>query len=197
MTMYQLRVPEHVGLDGWLDEVGWAVWEELKEHSALEALDPHLFPRIREVLEALMAAHVTTYRSCGLWSYCQAGTTPSPWMPPEAFRPDDQRVQWYILEVAQGLDELVTEATDQISEVLFGLLGASLPRSVIEANVETGLQRGIGRYLYENPHCGEHPFCQGAMRVDPWRKELPSWTIEMFPHSTCPCPRSSGSPATE
>lgn len=186
MTMYQLRLPESLDLDQWLDEVSWAVWEQLSCHSLLEPMAPQVFVRIRELLHEVLEQHVTAYRSCGLWSYCQAGTTPSPWMPPEAFHPDEPRVRWYILKVDHGLDEVVAEATDRISELVFQVVGGSLPCGVFEPAVETALRRGIGRYLYENHHCGEQPFCDGALKVDPWNpKEMPPW-----------CPNSSGSRAT-
>lgn len=171
MTMYQLRLPEHLDLDAWLDEVSWLVWDELTRHTQLEPLDPQAFVRIREILEQMLEEHVNTYRSCGLWSYCQAGTTPSPWTSPTAYCPEHFRVQWYILEVQDGLDELVEQAADRITELLFCLLGGSLPHSVIEANLETALRASIGRYLYENPHCGVSAFCQGRVPLNPWRKD--------------------------
>lgn len=186
MIQYQLRLPASLDLERWLDEVSWCVWEELSRHASIEPMAPQLFVRIRELLQDVLKQHVTTYRSCGLWSYCQAGTTPSPWMPPAAFHPDEPRVRWYILKVKHGLDEVVAEATDRISELVFQVIVGSLPRGVMQPAIETALRRGIGRYLYESPHCGEQPFCDGALKVDPWNpKEMPPW-----------CPNSSGSRAT-
>lgn len=173
MIQYQLRLPERLDLDGWLDEVSWLVWEALSRHSPVEPLAPQVFVRIQEILREMLEHHVTTYRSCGRWSYCQAGTAPSPWMAPDDFHPDEPRVRWYILEVDQGLGEVVAEATDRLSELLFGVVGGTLPRGVMEPVIETALRRGIGRYLYENPHCGEQPFCGGALKVNPWEPKIP------------------------
>lgn len=170
MLTYQLRLPVSRRLDDWLDEVSWAVWSELIHHAALEPLGPHAFVRIREILRGIFEQTVTTYRSCGLWSYCRAGTGPSPWTPEVAYRPDAEDVQWYLLEMPHGLDGLVAEVTDRVGKFLTCLLDGLLPRSVMEATVETALRRGIGRYLYENHHCGTHPFCADRIPLNPWQE---------------------------
>jgi len=175
MLTYQLRLPVSRRLDDWLDEVSWAVWSELVHHPALEPLGPHAFVRIREILHDLFESRVTTYRSCGLWSYCRAGTSPSPWTLQETYRPDAEDVQWFLLEVPYGLEGLAEEAADRIGEFLACFLSGLLPRSVMEATVETALRRGIGRYLYENHHCGAHPFCAGRVPLNPWQP--PSKTV--------------------
>ncbi len=176
MPLYQLRLPASMDLEIWLDEVTWLVWDELLHHSQLEPLEPHAFVRIREILHNVIEGHLTTYRSCGRWSYCHAGTTPSPWMAETDYRPEELRVHWYILEVRESLEEIVAEATDRVSELITVLLGATLPRGVLDANIETALRRGLGRYLYENPHCGIGVFCDGALRLDPWsRQECSPW----------------------
>lgn len=169
MPTYQLRLPVARRLDDWLDEVSWALWDELVHHTALEPLGPHAFVRFQEILRDLFERTVTTYRSCGLWSYCRTGTGPSPWTPPDADRPEAADAQWFLLEVPQGLDGLVAEATDQVGEFLACFLSGSLSRSVIAGAVETALRRGLGRYLYENPHCGTHPFCAERVPRNPWQ----------------------------
>ena len=169
MKHYQLRLPDHYDLARWVDEMNWFLWDELLRRTPFEKLAPHAFVRIRELLEEVLAKHVTAYRSCGLWSFCQAPAAPSPWMPPQAYWPDATKVQWFILEVQEGLEELVAETTDRISKFLFNLLGGSLPRGVIEPTIEAALQRGIGRYLYENPNCRTHPLCHASILYDPWQ----------------------------
>ena len=168
MPLYQVRLPAAMDLETWLDELTWLVWYELLMHAQLEPLEPQAFVRVHEILRELLEAHVTTYRSCGHWSYCHAGTRPSPWMAESEFHPEQVKVQWYLLEVREGLEELVTEATDQISQLIATLLGGTLPRGVLDATVETALRRGLGRYLYDNPQCGTSAFCDGALRLDPW-----------------------------
>lgn len=168
MAVYQLRLPTGWTLAAWIADLHWRVWYALMRHAPLEPLAPRACVRTREILEGLLAARVTTYRSCGQWSYCQAGTTPSPWTPPDAAPPDTPQVSWYILEVREGLEGLVTEATDRVDELIVGLLGRSIPRGVIAAALETALRGGIGRYLYENPHCGVSAFCHGRVPINPW-----------------------------
>lgn len=169
MPTYQLRLPVSHGLERWLDEVCWGVLEALVRRTALGPWGPHAFVRIREILREVLERTVTTYRSCGLWSYCRAGTRPSPWMPQEAYQPEEAGVRWYLLEAPEGLEGLVAESTNRIGEFLACFLRESSPRSVIEAAVEAALRRGVGRYLYENSHCGTHPFCAERVPLNPWQ----------------------------
>lgn len=170
MITYQLRVPTTRALDQWVDELSWAVWDELAHHTALDSLGAHAFVRIREILHALFQTHVVAYRSCGLWSFCRAGTRPSPWMPETAYRPADEAVHWYLLEVPETLEALVAEAADRVAEFLDCFAGGALPRSVMDSAVEIGLRRGVGRYLYEHPQCGTHPLCAGRVALNPWQE---------------------------
>jgi len=169
MPMYQLQLPERLTVEGWLDEVSWLVLYELLHHPQLQHVPPHAFARVRELLRAVLEAHVTTYRGCGVWSFCRAGATPSAWGPETAPQPTPATVRCYILEVKERLEEVVTEATDGLAEFLFHLLGESLPRGVLEPAIEIALRRGIGKYLYDAPNCGTHPLCQYRVEVNPWR----------------------------
>ena len=169
MILYQLRLPSSLDLDRWVDGISCGVWKRVLRQIQTP-IGPYAFVRIRDILQQTLQRHVTTYRSCGLWSYCQAGTVPSPWMARDAFHPDDPGAHWYLLEVQKDLAELVTEATHAIAAWLDRLCIEIVPRQVLEADVDAALRHGIGQYLYENPNCGTEPFCEGAIRYDPWKK---------------------------
>lgn len=168
MPTYQLRLPDSRRLDDWLDEVSWATWDEVVHHTTVEPLGPHAFVRIRQILRERFESTVKAYRSCGLWSYCRAGARPSAWMPEACCRPEEHPGPWYLLEAPQGLPGVVADATDRLGEFLTCFLGGPLPRRTMETAVETALRRGVGPYLYENPGCGSHPFCDARIPLNPW-----------------------------
>ena len=186
MAAYQVRLPEAYDLERWLDEVSWAVWNQLAGRLDTSTLTPHVFVRIHEILHDAFRAHVKTYRSCGLWSYCRAGTKPGPWMPLEAYQPDEIHVRWYVVQPCEALETMITDAAEQIAGLVIDILGGTSSREGIARASAAGLREGVGRYLYENTRCGGNPFCQGAVAMDPWiPEEMPSWVSELFrPHQT-------------
>lgn len=170
MRRYQLRFPRERRLQELVDEVAEAIWEKGAEDFKLQELAPNAFGPLRDLVQGVLKNHVTQYDLCGLGVECQEGAVPGPWITLEELAVSKEQKDWYILEVREGLQELVQEITDSVILLLkeqgIGMM-ISTPWG-IGASVEEALRDSLGRYLYENVSCGETLLCRDAQKLDPW-----------------------------
>ncbi|MBI3615163.1 MAG: hypothetical protein HY211_01475 [Candidatus Omnitrophica bacterium] len=172
MKRYQLHYPKERPLEDLVDEVSWALWERVIQRLEMGQRGSNLpfYTSLRNAVGELLQRHVTQYDLCGLGRQCEEGVSPSPWASGRAPSKAEERAGWYVLEVNQGLEELVKEVADGLVLLLLQAGGGTITASPVElqALAEESLKQSLGPHLFENISCGETLLCRDAVKLNPW-----------------------------